>query len=194
MSIDPKDRGGKAVADSVLAQSREIVANAQAEEEQLSLLEPVTPEEMAEAQEELGRDAGNLTVLRHARAKRRGRPKGSRNKRTDDFARFILSYGQDPAITLMRIQSTPPEVLVQRSKDLDPVKRQMSYGDALGIIVRCAEALQPYVHSKRPVAVDMTFSGVSDLYIEGVTHTAEEMADVVEAEFMPVDDEPEGGE
>ena len=48
-----------------------------------------------------------------------------------------------------------------RSRALGETKgRQMSYGDAVSLIVRCAEALQPYMHSKQPVAVDATIRGV----------------------------------
>lgn len=148
------------MAAQALAQSKALLEDAAAEEEQLSLLGPVTPEEMAEAQEELGPNAGNMTVLRHAREKRKGRPAGSRNKRTDDFAKYISQFGTDPAITLMEIQSTPAEVLVERSNMLDPVKRRMSYGDAQQLRVRCAEALMPFIHSKKPVAVDANIRGV----------------------------------
>lgn len=157
VSTDP---GGKVMADQAVAQSKALLEAAAAEEEQLDMLDQVTPEEMAEAQEELGPNAGNLTVLRHARAAKRGRPAGSRNKRTDDFAKYIGQFGQDPAITLMQIQSTPAEVLVERSRQLDPVKRRLSYGDAQQLRVRCAEALMPFIHSKKPVAVDATIRGV----------------------------------
>jgi hypothetical protein len=153
--------GGKTVADQLVAQSKALFEEAAAEEEQLSLLDPLTPEEMAVAQEECGPNAGNLTVLRHAREKRKsGRPLGARNKRTDDFEQYIRQHGTDPAITLMQIQSTQAEVLVERSKQMDPVKRRLSYGDAQALRVRCAEALMPYLHGKKPVTVDANIRGV----------------------------------
>lgn len=185
------ERGGKAVADRILSDSKAMVEAAAVEEQQLDLLEPVTPEDMAVAQEELGPRAGHLAVLRHARAAKRGRPKGAANRRTNDFVRYISQFGQDPAITLMQIQSTPAEVLVERSRQIDTDKRRLSYGDAQSLRVRCAEALMPFIHSKKPIAVDMSFSGVADLIIEGVTHTSDELADIIEADFLPMDSEGE---
>jgi hypothetical protein len=160
------------VATTALEASKALLEEAEAAEQQLELLAPPTPEEMAEAREDLGPDAGRLAVLRHAREIRgRGRPKGSRNKRTDDFARYILSFGQDPAITMMQIQSTPPEVLIQASeqrrvhsfqKNGTPniVTERLTYDQAQSLRIRCAEALMPYIHQKKPVAIDHTIRGV----------------------------------
>lgn len=201
MSTDGHGSGGKSVADALVRQSRELLDAARAEAEQLDLLDPIGPEDMVEAREALGPNAGRLAVVREARERKRGRPKGVRNKRGDDFARYILSFGQHPGITMMKIQSTPPEILMEASArervkvtdkgEIVKFTETMSYGEAQSLIVRCAEALQPYIESKRPVAVDVSFAGVSDLIIEGVTHTADEIADIVEAEFLPLDD---GGE
>ncbi|MED5545637.1 MAG: hypothetical protein VYD90_10325 [Pseudomonadota bacterium] len=156
----------------MVAEAKALFDQAQAEEEQLELLDPLTPEEMAEAREKLGPSAGRLAVLRAAREERgRGRPKGAKNKRTDDFARYISQFGQDPAITLMQIQSTDPEVLIQASeqskvhsfrKDGTPniVTERMTYAEAQALRVRCAEGLMSFIHSKKPVAVDATIRGV----------------------------------
>lgn len=152
--------GDIAVANAAVAEARSLLAGAAAEEEQLDLLEPLTAAELDDVRQELGAGAGLVTVMRVARERRQGRPKGSRNKRTDDFARYIGQFGQDPAITLMQIQSTPTEELVARSRLLDLPKRQMSYADAESLRIRCAEALLPYIHSKKPVAIDATIRGV----------------------------------
>jgi hypothetical protein len=152
--------GGKTVAEDLVAQSKALFEAAAADEQQLDLLEPISPEEMAMAHEELGPNAGNITVLQHARLKRKGRPPQSRNKRTDEFEAYIRQFGSDPAVTLMKIQATEAEMLVERSRLLDPVKRRMSYGDAQALRVRCAEALMPYLHGKKPVTVDATIRGV----------------------------------
>lgn len=174
--------GGKTVADQLVAQSKALFEAAAAEQEQLDLLDPISPEEMALAQEELGPNAGNIAVLQHARAKKKGRPLGSRNKRTDDFAAYILQFGHDPARTLMEIQSTAPEMLVERSRQLDPVKRRLAYGDAQALRVRCAEALMPYLHGKKPVTVDANIRGVM---------VVEELGDTV-ARGVTIDHEPLG--
>lgn len=181
-------------------QAKALVEAAAAHEaEQEDLFGPVTPEEMVEAREALGEAAGHMAVLREARERKRGRPKGARNRRTDDFEKYILQFGQHPAITLMQIQSTPPEVLIEASKQPkvhsfrkngkpNIVVERLSYQEAEAMRMRAAEALMPYLQGKKPIAVDLNFSGVSDLVIAGVTHTASEVQSIIEADFAPVPD------
>lgn len=180
-----------------------------AAEAQLSLLDPVTPEEMAEAREDLGQNAGQLTVLRHARVQRRGRPPGAKNKRTDDFAKYLMQFGQDPMIGAMQLANTAPEVLVENSRREfikivgTGAKRKrhvwtaptMTYGDALSHIARARELLAPYLHGKKPVTISHDFSNLKDLVIEGLTHSREEVEDIVEADFLEIEDmRSDGGE
>lgn len=200
------ETGGAGVAAEALATAKALFEGAQAEEQQLDMLEPVSAEEMAEAREDLGPEAGRLAVLRHAREKRKaGRPPGARNKRTDDFAKYILSFGQDPAVTLIQIASTQEEVMIQASEQPkvhsfsklgEPrmVVERMTWAEARSIRIRCAEALMPYVHGKKPVSIEHSFAGIGDLVIEGVTHDREEVRDIVDAEFLPVEDQREGRE
>lgn len=190
--------GDAQVAAEAVADAKRLLDQAGGEEEQLELLAPLTAEEMVEAREELGPAAGRLAVLRRAREKRgRGRPAGSRNRRTDDFARYLLSFGQHPAISLMQIQATQPELLIEASrqekvqsfgKDGRPnvVVEQLSYAEAQSLRIRCAEALLPYLESKKPVAVDVSFAGVADLLIEGVTHSRDEIEGMIEGDYLPV--------
>lgn len=198
----PETGDAKIAADAVRDAQQQLALRA-AEEEQLSLLDPVGPEDVLEAREALGPNAGNLSVLAEARARKRGRPAGARNKRTDDFARYILGFGRHPAITLMELQATAPEVLIENSKrekihsftkhgQPNKVTETMTYEAAQALRVRCAEALMPYLESKRPVAIDMSFSGVADLIIAGVTHGQDEIDGMIEAEFdeyRPDDDQ-----
>ena len=144
-------------------QAKALVEKAAAHEaEQEDLFGPVTPEEMVEAREALGKAAGHMAVLREARERRRGRPKGARNRRSDDFEKYILQFGQHPAITLMQIQSTPPEVLIEASmqpkvhsfrKNGKPniVVERLSYQEAEAMRMRAAEALMPYLQGKKPI-------------------------------------------
>lgn len=181
------DRTGKSVADDAIRSAKALVEQAREREaEQLDLLGVPDPEDIVEAREKLGKRAGPLAVL--AEARKRGRPKGVKNRRTDDFRKYILGFGQHPAITLMQIQNTPAEVLVERSAAVDPVKRRMSLGDAEQLRTRCAESLLPYIEGKQPVRVDMTVTGGSDLIIEGWGGSTGKVIDLMEAEFADLDD------
>lgn len=198
--------GDAKVAADVIADAKQLLDQERAEQEQLDLLAPVTPEEMVDARAELGANAGRTAVLRHAREKRgRGRPAGSRNKRTDDFAKYLLGFGQHPALTMMQIQSTQPEVLMEAArrtvtKVLKGGKDQpdlvvkieeetLTYEGAQSLRIRCAENLLPYLESKKPVAVDMSFNGVADLMIEGVTHSRGELDTMIEGEYLPASEQ-----
>lgn len=165
------ETGDARLVGEIMADAKRLVEAEAATQEQLDLLDPVTPEDMLEAREILGPSAGRLAVVREARARRRGRPKGAQNKRTDDFARYLLSFGQHPAITMMQIQATPPELLIEASQqekvhsfrgDGTPnvVIERMSYEAAQSLRTRCAEAILPYLESKKPIAVDTTIRGV----------------------------------
>ena len=156
-----------------------------------------SPEEMQDAGRFLRKDTRRgpqqSEVLAEAR-RRAGRKPGSRNRRTDDFARYILGFGQHPAVTMMQIQSTPPETLVERSAAMDPAKRRLSYGDAQALRIRCAEALLPYIEGKKPVAVDISVNGDYNLLIPGLNISeadARMAADgqfVFDADFSEIDE------
>lgn len=187
MSTDPtKNTGEKAAAEQLVAETKALVEGARRHEaEQLELLGVPDPEAMQAARERLGPKAGQLAVLEEAR--KAGRPKGSRNRRTEDFRRFILAHGQHPALTMMQIQSTPPEVLVERSAAIDPPKRRMSYGDAQALRVRCAEGLMPFIESKQPVAVELGIDGDFNLLIPGLNITEEDARSAAEGTFVLAD-------
>ena len=198
MSTEP---GGKGWGDDAVRAAKALVEAPGAQAEQLQFLP--TPEDMMEAQAVLREgnrgDINQRDVLAEAR-RGGGRKPGSRNRRTDDFSRWILSLGQHPAVTLMKIQSTPPEVLVERSAAMDPAKRRMSYGDAQNLIARCADILLPYIEGKKPIAIDLNTKGDFNLLIPGVNIAPEDahaMATgqfVLEAEFTEyLPEKGEGG-
>jgi hypothetical protein len=161
VSTDLSKPGGKIAGEQILDVAKGLLEQAAAEEEQFDLLEPLTAEETADAQEQLGPKAGPLAVVRRARENRkRGRPAGSRNRRTDDFVAYLQQFGPDPAVVMMKIAGESEEAMIERSRMLDPAKRQLTFGEARAMRIRCAENLQPYFHSKKPVAVDATIRGV----------------------------------
>lgn len=179
-----------------LEDAKAQVTQPQAAPQQLDLLAVPSPEEMADAKAAMP-DGNARQVLEVARG-RAGRKPGSRNKATQEFKRWILSHGQHPAVTLMQIQATPPEILMENSRrkytridrNGNPVEVtvEMSYAEAQGLRKQCAAELMPFIESKQPVAVDMNFSGLSDLVMEGFTHSREEIADIVNADFVEVDE------
>lgn len=208
MSTEPEEFGGKELARDLVARSHSAVRPS-AEPQQFDFLDVPTPEEMARARREIAAEVGphgeidEIDVLDRARAKRSkgGRRKGSKNRRTKDFERYILQNGnRDPALVLAEIASTPPEVLVQRSRHLDPVKKQLDYGAAQALRMRAAEGLMPYMHGKKPVQVELSAEGDFNLIIPGlnVSHDdaqrAAEGTFVLEGEFEDADDEEDGQE
>jgi len=194
------ETGDAKIGAEVIGSARQQIDAHRDDWQQLDMLDPVSPEDMLDARSSLGSRASNQEVLAHARARKRGRPPGAVNKRTDDLVRYLLQFGQHPAITLMQIQSTPAEVLVENSRRLRRKRRTatgievdvmqtMSYEAALSLKARCSDILLPYFESKRPVAVDLSFAGLSDLIIAGETHSEEEVKGILDAEFAEVDDQ-----
>jgi hypothetical protein len=189
MSTDA-DSGLPKIIDAAMREGAARLAEERAAQAQLDLLEPLTAEEMLEAREGLGPKASELTVVRTAReARRRGRPPGATNRRTDDLVAYLSQHGPDPAVAAMRIIATTEELMVARSKAVDPVKRRMTFAEAQAHRERMIELMMPYWHGKKPVQVDVSFAGVGDLVIEGWSGGTVDAAEVVDADFMALDDD-----
>lgn len=189
----------KTLTDDVLGQARRAAIDGKPEARQLNLIDPLTAEDLFAAKTELGFGKSIVEILAEAR-KGKGRRAGTRNRKNDDFVRYISQFGQDPAITLMQIHSTAPEELVARSHLMDPEKRRMSYADAQGLRKQCAEALMPYMHSKMPLSVELGEAGDFNLLIPGQNISPEDAVlagagqFVLEAQFTEVDEDPGEGE
>lgn len=191
--------GDDGIAAEALGEARKAL---ETHEEQLSLLEPVSPEETAMVRQELGPEASPMAVLQEARLRRAGRQKGARNKRSDDFRRWILSFGPHPAIGLMKFANSSPEALMENSKrvvrrltkkgEIVEFVEMISYAEAMNLIIRAKDVLMPYLESKRPTAMDVSLVGVSDLIIAGMTHSEREVESLLEADFIEIEDEEAG--
>lgn len=188
------ETGVTQIVDEAIRKRRADIERDEAANRQADLLDPLDPEDLLDARKRLGPNASNLSVVREARTARSGRPKGARNRRTDDLVSYLSQFGPDPAIAAMRIIATTEELMVERSKSVGDGKRRMTFAEAQAHRERMIELMMPYWHGKKPVQVDMTFSGVSDLVIEGLTHTTAEVHDIVEADFLPVDGDDVDGE
>ncbi|KUR80920.1 hypothetical protein AQZ49_02535 [Novosphingobium sp. FSW06-99] len=161
--------------------------------EQLDLLGVPTPTEMLEARRKLGPKASALELTAEAR---RGRPPGAKNRAGQDFRRYIMGFGQDPAITLMQIQSTPAEILMEQSRrtytridrhgNPHEIVVELSYGEAQQLRKQCAAELMPFIHAKQ-AAVDKDGEAVAPLIIAGSTHTQQQVNDIINAGTLDVD-------
>lgn len=81
----------------------------------------------------------------------RGRPRGSKNRRTEAWRDYLASRYTHPLETLAAIQSTPVDVLASQL-GCRPI-------EALSVIKSAAAELAPYMEGKMPVAVDLTARG-----------------------------------
>jgi hypothetical protein len=102
--------------------------------------------EIVALQMELGCDVAHA-VREHRRRGRGGRPKGARNKRTDDFARYMLEFGPHPGIHLMRRIARPVELLA--------AELGCTLLEAGQMQDKAAADLLPFFESKKPVALDV---------------------------------------
>lgn len=82
-----------------------------------------------------------------AEARRRGRPKGSRNRRSEELIRFVLARHAHPLLVLAQTYSRPVEAL---AAELDCTALE-----AISLQVRCAAEALPYFESKKPVALQV---------------------------------------
>ena len=87
----------------------------------------------------------------------RGRPPGSRNRRTVEWARYLLGQYSSPLEVLAQIATARVDALV--------AQLGCSAIEALGEKRLAAIALLPFVHSRMPIAVDVTDRRVVQLTI-----------------------------
>lgn len=111
------------------------------------------------------------------RARGRGRPKGSRNRRSEQLVQFILSQYSHPLITLAQTYSRPVEVLA--------AELQCSRADAFALQMRAASELAPYIESKKPVAVQVDSRTISLTIHQGAPGDAAGDAAGVDLVMMP---------
>lgn len=121
--------------------------------EQLDLLPLRKADQGAEAENRLSTSAG------------KGRPAGSKNRRTQEMADFILSQYRSPLIALAETYSRPVQDLAKElaCDKLEAFKLQMA----------AAKELAPYVHQKMPMAVDVGEGGLIGLTINLGNHANE---------------------
>lgn len=87
----------------------------------------------------------------------RGRPAGSRNRRTNELADYILNRFPSPVVALAAIYSRPTKELA-KELGCKPV-------EALKVQKEAAAAVASYVHQKTPVAIQVDAENVVRLVI-----------------------------
>ena len=112
-----------------------------------------------------------------------GRPPGSRNKRAEDVAREVIERLGDPLVMLVAIAMTPVDALVAVG---------FSPADALAEKRLSAQAALPYLHQRKPLAVNVEGRQVVHLTIGGLAPAAAAEGVTVDAaecvEIQGVDD------
>lgn len=87
----------------------------------------------------------------------RGRPKGARNRRTEEMVDYLLSRHTSPLEFLATVYTRPVEVL---AAEVECSKRE-----ALAMQIAAAEKLAPYLHQRQPTAVELDAKGEVHLVI-----------------------------
>lgn len=96
----------------------------------------------------------------------RGRPKGARNRRTDEMVRYLNTFGQGPLVGLAKIVNAirfGPDGLpdfAELAKALGMKRRE-----AAAFWQTCAVQLAPYMHQKLPTAIDVTGDSAGSLVV-----------------------------
>lgn len=139
--------------------------------------------EVLAIQAELGEGATlQMAVTEYRRrAGAGGRKRGSKNKRTDDFSRWLLSHGPHPGLFLTRVLARPTELLA--------AELRCDVKEALDRQIRCADILLPYHEGKKPVEVAISGKGGMALVLPGMMPGTVD-GGTIEAEALPISLEP----
>jgi hypothetical protein len=107
----------------------------------------------------------------------RGRPKGSKNRRTEEWARYVTSRYGSPLEALARVMHDGPAALAR--------ELGVSLVDGFDRWLRVTEALMPYVHGKQPTAVTLDNVAAAPVVLQ-VTPDAAARMTAAPAEAMGV--------
>jgi hypothetical protein len=98
----------------------------------------------------------------------RGRPKGSKNRRTEEWARYVTSRYGSPLEALARVMHDGPAALAQ--------ELGVSLVEGFDRWLRVTEALLPYVHGKQPTAVTLDGAPPAPVLLQVTPDAAMRMA------------------
>lgn len=116
---------------------------------------------------ELSYDASGEATVKKGRGA--GRPAGSKNKNTKEWADYILSKYASPLEVLAKTYSRPVELLA--------AELNCSRLEAYKVQVAAARELSPYIHQKQPTAIDVGENGLISLSINTGQFAGEKASD-----------------
>ena len=93
-----------------------------------------------------------------------GRPPGARNKRTADMVAYLERRYSSPLEALALVYSRNIKVLAAEMGLTTPTFDQLV--ELLKLQIIAADKLAPYLHSKKPVSVEVSSRGVVQLVVE----------------------------
>jgi hypothetical protein len=116
--------------------------------------------------------------------RRRGRKPGSKNRRTEQTVRWLLSQHRHPLLVMMEVYSLSPAELAGRI-GVSPSADNLL--DLFKLQVRMAEAVAPYVAQRLPQAVELSGGADFTLSFGGVSFPARGVApQILEGQAAPV--------
>lgn len=174
---------GKVFADAAKSVMGELQQDAQSLQVDF-LSDPITSEEMLIARDQLGASAGSIALARQVRENRRGRRPGSRNRANNDLVAYLRQFGPDPLVAAMKMLAEPDEMIIERSKNVDPVKRRMSLKDCRDEKKRLIEHLSPFFYGKKPVALELDVRGDFNLLVPGMNISAGDAQKAASGQFV----------
>lgn len=101
----------------------------------------------------------------------RGRPPGARNKRSDDVARYFIHKYGDPLDALGEIINTDVDVLYEQmrlAQGGEAKGKNITGKDALAFRLSAIAEAMPYIHQKRPMAVELNGKADAVIFIPGL--------------------------
>lgn len=109
-------------------------------------------------------------------ARRAGRPPGARNKRVEDAAQAAIAHFGDPLLRQVAIATMDTEELALRL-GCDPLEAVIEQRLAAATVL-------PFLHSKRPLAVDVSTRRFVYLTIQDGSVTTEQIAEDATARVL----------
>lgn len=152
-----------ALAENVMADLAHALAGGQEEPEQQSLL----LDEMDEQQSLFAGPVAHVASTIDDARRARGRPKGSQNKASREFAATLMRMGyRHPGLNLAALANADPLKLAAElsspyrvqngSRAGELVESSMTPGDAMALIMKANAELLPYFESKQATKLDVT--------------------------------------